>query len=97
MSKDINNTDVDREDFSAEINLSEASFEEAIQQLEEIVDKLETGEIALEKAIQLFQRGMDLSKLCHHKLEKVEKQVHLLLEEEGSLVKKPFQIEEDQD
>lgn len=73
----------------------ELTFEEAMAQLEVIVKQLENGDVPLEKAIQLFQEGMNLSKICHDKLQQVEQQVQLLLEEEGKIVEKPFQLEED--
>lgn len=73
----------------------EISFEQAMEELEQIVDQLEAGEVPLEEAIQLFQNGMKLSKTCHQKLTYVEQQVSLLIEEEGELVKKEFRLEED--
>lgn len=71
------------------------TFEEAMEKLENIVDQLEAGEIPLEKAIQLFQEGMELSKLCHQKLESVEEKIQVLMEENGELVKKPMNVEEE--
>lgn len=67
------------------------SFEQAMDQLERIVAQLESGDIPLEKAIELFQEGMKLSQLCGQKLEQVERKIEILLEEEGGLTKKPFQ------
>lgn len=67
------------------------SFEEAMDKLEQIVAKLEHGDVPLEKAIELFQEGMALSHLCGQKLEQVERKIETLLEENGSFVKKPFQ------
>lgn len=67
------------------------SFEEAMDKLEQIVSKLESGDVPLEKAIELFQEGMALSHLCGQKLEQVEQKIEMLLEENGSFVKKPFQ------
>lgn len=66
-------------------------FEEAMDQLERIVAELESGDVPLEKAIELFQEGMKLSQLCGQKLEQVERQIEVLLEQDGALVKKPFQ------
>jgi exodeoxyribonuclease VII small subunit len=66
------------------------SFEEAMEKLEQIVSKLENGDVPLEKAIELFQEGMRLSHFCSEKLEQVEKKIEMLVEENGSLVKKPF-------
>ncbi len=71
------------------------TFEDALKQLEEIVDKLEAGEVPLEQAIDLFQDGMLLSQVCSQKLEKVEQKIETLLEENGGLVVKPLELEED--
>lgn len=68
----------------------ELQFEEAVAKLESIVESLENGDVPLEKAIDLFQQGMQLSQLCNQKLEQVEQKIDFLLEEEGNLVKKPF-------
>ena len=46
------------------------SFEEAMEQLESIVDRLEEGDVPLEEAISIYKEGMELSKLCHDKIEK---------------------------
>jgi exodeoxyribonuclease VII small subunit len=66
------------------------SFEQAMEKLELIVSQLESGDVPLEKAIELFQEGMKLSQLCSQKLEQVERKIEILLEDEGGLVKKPF-------
>lgn len=67
------------------------SFEENLAQLEEIVSKLEEGDIPLEEAINYFKEGMDLSKTCHSILQKVEEQMSVILEEDGEL--RPFIVE----
>src|SRR4051794_38441615 len=66
------------------------SFEEAMDQLEQLVVKLENGDVPLEKAIELFQEGMNLSHLCSQKLEQVERKIEILVEENGALSRKPF-------
>ncbi|MEO3944399.1 exodeoxyribonuclease VII small subunit [Gorillibacterium sp. CAU 1737] len=71
------------------------SFEEAMQRLEEIVSRLESGDVPLEQAIEWFQEGMKLSHLCGQKLEQVERKIEMLVSENGSLVKKPFAVEGD--
>jgi exodeoxyribonuclease VII small subunit len=70
------------------------SFEEAMKKLEEIVSKLEEGDVPLEQAINYFQDGMKLSKLCHDKLQSVEKQMDQILKEDGKL--EPFTIQEEE-
>jgi exodeoxyribonuclease VII small subunit len=66
------------------------SFEEAILKLEQIVGELESGDVPLETAIELFQEGMLMSQLCSQKLEQVEQKIESLVEENGELRKKPF-------
>lgn len=66
------------------------SFEAAMERLESIVSKLESGDVPLETAIELFQEGMKLSQLCGAKLEDVERKIEVLIETENGLHKKPF-------
>lgn len=66
------------------------SFEQAMERLESIVAKLESGDVPLETAIELFQEGMALSKLCGQKLEQVERRIEMLVEDETGLSRKPF-------
>lgn len=63
----------------------EQSFEEAMKQLEQIVEKLEEGDVPLEEAISIYKQGMDLSRLCHSKLKSVEDQLTQILNEDGQL------------
>jgi exodeoxyribonuclease VII small subunit len=72
----------------------ELSFEEAMEQLEGLVEKLETGEVPLEKAIQYYQEGMKLSKICNEKLGHVEKQMQQIMNEHGEF--EPFSIQEEE-
>ena len=53
----------------------ELTFEENLKKLEDIVDKLESGEIDLEKSVELYEKGMILKKNCEEKLKKVELQI----------------------
>lgn len=63
----------------------ELSFEEAMNQLEKVVNQLEEGDVPLEEAIAMFQKGMQLSKLCHEKLEVVEAQMEEVLHDNGEI------------
>lgn len=58
-------------------------FEEAMLKLEEIVQKLETGDVPLEDAISLYKKGMELSAFCHGKLQDAEKQLISIIDDEG--------------
>lgn len=58
-------------------------FEQALSQLEKIVDDLESGELSLEDSIKAFEKGIELSRLCRQKLQKAEDRVKKLLEKSG--------------
>ncbi|HEY8528287.1 MAG TPA: exodeoxyribonuclease VII small subunit [Paenibacillaceae bacterium] len=78
--------------------LEELSFEKAMERLETIVSRLESGDVPLETAIELYQEGMALSRLCGRKLEEAERRIEMLLEDErGELRRKPFLPERDAD
>ena len=67
------------------------TFEEAMGQLEQIIQQLESGDVALEKAIELFQKGTELSKICSDKLAQIEGKMEVLVEkEDGTFAKKEF-------
>ena len=55
-------------------------YEAAIAELETIVKTLEDGDLALEKSLALFERGVQLSRFCHAKLEEAERRVEILNE-----------------
>ena len=53
-------------------------FESAIAELESIVKTLEEGDLPLEKSLELFERGVELSRYCHGTLEKAERRIEIL-------------------
>ena len=61
----------------------ELTFEQAMEQLEQIVSRLEEGDVPLEEAIGFYKQGMELSKLCHDKLKNVEEQLTQVITEDG--------------
>ena len=70
------------------------SFEEAMEELERIVEKLEEGDVPLEEAINTYKKGMELSKYCHDKLKNVEEQLAEIVLENGQ--KQSFSISEEE-
>jgi exodeoxyribonuclease VII small subunit len=73
-------------------------FEKAFQQLETIVKRLESEELPLDDALQLFEEGIRLSRLCNQKLEEVEKKIELILADaKGQPRTEPFEEEELED
>ncbi|WP_208588311.1 exodeoxyribonuclease VII small subunit [Gracilibacillus suaedae] len=71
----------------------ELSFEEALEQLESIVNKMEEGEVPLEKAMEYYAEGSKLSKICHDKLVSAEKQMKEILREDDA--RSSFEIQEE--
>ncbi len=63
------------------------TFEAALLKLDEIVQKLEKGDLPLEQSLVLYEEGVRLSRLCHAKLEEAEGKIELLLKDaRGDLV-----------
>jgi exodeoxyribonuclease VII small subunit len=72
-----------------------ASFEAALKELEGIVKQLETGEAKLEESLQLFERGIRLSRFCSQKLEEAEKKIEMLVKDSrGEYTAVPFEPED---
>lgn len=69
------------------------TFEEAMEKLEVIIEKLEEGDVPLEKAISYYQDGMVLSKICSDKLNHIQEKMVQIMNEQGELV--PFDLQED--
>jgi len=69
----------------------ELKFETALERLQEIVNKLETGEIDLDESIKLFEEGISLVKFCSNKLDEVKHKVEILIKKEGEIIKTPFE------
>lgn len=63
--------------------LENLKFEEAMQQLEQIVAQLEQGDVPLEEALEQFQKGVALSKFCKDKLENAETTLTKIVNENG--------------
>jgi len=59
--------------------MAKKTFEDALKQLEAIVDELESDDLPLEKAIKRFEQGVRLSKFCSEKLDETEKKITILL------------------
>jgi len=66
-------------------------FEAAIAELEGIVRKLEEGDLPLEKSLELYERGVQLSRFCHSRLEEAERRIEVL-DERGELKPAPASL-----
>ena len=71
-------------------------FEGAMKALEEIVAKLEAGDLPLEQALALFEEGVQISRFCNSKLDAAERKVEILLKnEQGEMETADFSAGED--
>jgi exodeoxyribonuclease VII small subunit len=67
-------------------------FESALEDLEQVVEQLESGELSLEDSLAAFEKGVGLVKFCNQKLNEVEKKIELLVKDkEGKLQLKAFE------
>ncbi|MEH6558363.1 MAG: exodeoxyribonuclease VII small subunit [Oceanicoccus sp.] len=60
-------------------------FEEALDQLEELVEDMENGDLTLEESLKAFEQGIKLTRECQSALSQAEQKVQLLIEENGKL------------
>jgi exodeoxyribonuclease VII small subunit len=67
-------------------------FEDAMKKLEEIVGRMEKGDLPLDESLKLFEEGVKLTRFCSKELHKAERKVELLTKDaEGRLVAVPFE------
>ncbi len=71
-------------------------FESALTELEAIVKNLEDGNLTLEKSLELFERGVELSRYCHARLEAAERRLEVLTER-GEVEPAPVSLTEPDD
>jgi exodeoxyribonuclease VII small subunit len=73
------------------MELKVKDFETALKSLEEIVAQLEAGDLTLDKALELFEEGVKVSRFCSSKLEEAERKVEVLIKSaSGELKEAPF-------
>ena len=76
--------------------MSDIKFEDALGRLEQIVDQLESGDLALESSLKMFEEGVALARRCAKYLEEAEKRIELLTKDESGLLKaEPFEWDKD--
>ena len=66
--------------------MQDLSFEESLEKLEEIVNRLENGDVPLDDAIDEFNKAMQLVKVCNDKLNFAEEAIAKIVQENGELI-----------
>lgn len=75
--------------------MSVKTFEDSIKELEDVVNKLERGDVTLDESLTLFEKGIKLSKHCQSKLDEAEKKVKILTtDNNGNITEKDFEVED---
>lgn len=69
-------------------------FEKNLERLDAIVQQLEDADLPLEKALHLYEEGMQLSEVCHKQLQEAEGRVQILMKKGGKISAEPFEPEE---
>ncbi len=70
-------------------------FETALKKLEDVVNKLERGELSLDDSLKAFEDGVKLAAFCSKKLNEAEKRVELLLKQkDGAFVRESFKVDD---
>jgi exodeoxyribonuclease VII small subunit len=78
--------------------MAKDKFEDALSRLEEIVHKMEAGDLSLDESLKAFEEGIKLVRVCSKKLEEAERRVDLLVKnEQGDLILTPFPKEDEED
>jgi len=72
---------------------SASHFEEAMEELEKLVEQMERGELSLEESLKSFERGIKLTRTCQQALQDAEQKVQILLEKNGEQSLEPFNDE----
>ena len=71
------------------------NFEDALKELEAVVESMEQGELSLEESLKAFERGVELTRSCQKSLDEAEQKVEILTRKEGALEPQPFPSESD--
>jgi len=69
-------------------------FEKSLKELEQLVEKMEQGDIGLEESLKHFEKGVQLTKACQKALQEAEQKVNILLEKNGQLELAKFESDE---
>ena len=85
----------DRSDQPDKPDQSIKDFEGAVAELESLVKRLEQGDLQLEQSLALYERGVQLSRFCHARLEDAERRIEIL-SERGELKKAPAGLGSDE-
>jgi exodeoxyribonuclease VII small subunit len=73
----------------------EPDFETALKELEQIVERMENGQLTLDESLKFFERGVELSRICQASLKQAEQKVEQLMTRHGEQLIEPYAPEQD--
>ena len=76
-------------------NAPEPDFETALKELEQIVERMENGQLTLDESLKFFERGVELSRICQNSLKQAEQKVEQLMTRHGEQLVEPYDPEQD--
>jgi exodeoxyribonuclease VII small subunit len=71
------------------------NFEEALSELETLVERMEQGELSLEESLRTFERGVELTRACQQALDEAQQRVEVLTRKDDSIQPQPFRVEDE--
>lgn len=70
----------------------EKTFETSLTELEQIVERLESGDLSLDDSLELFEKGIKLSRDCRTRLHEAERRIEILMkDDDGNLLTRPIE------
>jgi exodeoxyribonuclease VII small subunit len=70
-------------------------FEQALAELEQLLGKMEQGDLTLEQSLQEFERGVELTRHCQQALQAAEQRVEILLQKSSDAELSPFAADDE--
>lgn len=71
------------------------NFEQALDELERLVEQMEQGNLSLDESLKTFERGIELSRTCQRALDEAEQRIQILTQQDGKIETKPFDTDDD--
>lgn len=71
------------------------TFEQALDELEQLVEKMESGDLSLDESLASFERGIALTRTCQQSLKAAEQKVEILSSNDPNGATEPFQVQDD--
>jgi exodeoxyribonuclease VII small subunit len=72
---------------------SDLNFEEALDELDHLLEQMESGKLSLEESLSQFEKGIKLTRQCQELLTQAEQKVEILVQKNGDFDTEPFELD----